>query len=180
MFPTLAREGDGTGCTGCPGTHLQLVLPLFGDLGEQLGFLPGQSIDQRITLSHQAGLVVQAILLWDAESFREETHRDMAGARDTATSASGPQREWSCFQIGDRARESQHIGGRNEYSTSPEPCGFVRVLSVMGNTHERLNKKKKQLQVCSIIAHCVCVCVCERMEESVKIVGWPLKGVRYW
>lgn len=134
MSPTLGREGDGTGCAGCPGTHLQLVLPLFGDLGEQLGFLPGQSIDQRITLSHQAGLVVQAILLWDAESFREETRRDVAGARDTAASASGPQREWSCSQTGDCACESQHIRRWNEYSTSPEPCGFVRVFGVMGNT----------------------------------------------
>ena len=71
---------------GCEGTHLQLVLPLFGDLSEQLGFLPGQSIDQRIALSHQAGLVVQAILLWDAEGFREQARRDVAGARHSRVS----------------------------------------------------------------------------------------------
>lgn len=45
------------------GTYLDLVLPLFGHLGEQLGFLSRESVNQSITLSHQAGLVVQAVLL---------------------------------------------------------------------------------------------------------------------
>lgn len=130
------------------------MLPLFGDLGEQLGFLPGQSIDQRIALSHQAGLVVQAILLWDTEGFREQARRDVAGARDTAASASG-----SCSQTGDRACESQHIRGWNEYSTSPEACGFVRVFSVLGNTHKRLNKRKSSKCVQHNCILCVCVCV---------------------
>ena len=92
----LGREGNGTGRAGCPGTHLQLMLPLFGDLGEQLGFLPGQSIDQRITLSHQAGLVVQAILLWDAESFsrrRPPPDKDLESPSSTRLEALVPSRD---------------------------------------------------------------------------------------
>jgi hypothetical protein len=43
--------------------YLQLVFPLFGHLGEQLGLLPCQRIDQGVTLSHQAGFVVQSVFL---------------------------------------------------------------------------------------------------------------------
>lgn len=43
--------------------HLQLVLLLLGDLGEQLGLLSGQRLDQRVTLRHEAGFKLHAALL---------------------------------------------------------------------------------------------------------------------
>lgn len=45
------------------GLYLQFVLLLFGDFGEQFGFLSGQRIDQRITLRHQTSLKLHAALL---------------------------------------------------------------------------------------------------------------------
>lgn len=50
------------------GLYLQLVLLLFGDFGEQLGFLSGQRVDQRIALGHQTSLKLHATLLKHAST----------------------------------------------------------------------------------------------------------------
>ena len=44
-------------------SHLELVVLLFGDFGEQLGFLSGERLDQRVALSHEAGFKLHSVLL---------------------------------------------------------------------------------------------------------------------
>lgn len=67
-----------------PLTHLELVLPLFGNLGEELGFLPRQSLNKGVTLSHQAGLELHPVLLPGTHtSLNDRTGRYRALGRDT-------------------------------------------------------------------------------------------------
>lgn len=44
--------------------HLQLVLVLLVDPGQQLGFPSVEGINEGVTLGHQAGLELHAVLLW--------------------------------------------------------------------------------------------------------------------
>lgn len=53
----------GPNCVAAPNSHLQLVLLLLGDLGQQFGFLSGERLDQRVTLSHEACFELYAVLL---------------------------------------------------------------------------------------------------------------------
>lgn len=46
-------------------THLQFVLVLFVDAGQQLGFASVQGLDEGVALRHQAGLELHAVLLRD-------------------------------------------------------------------------------------------------------------------
>lgn len=48
--------------TGCS-AHLQLMLVLLVDAGKQLGFPPVEGVNEGITLRHQAGLELHAVLL---------------------------------------------------------------------------------------------------------------------
>lgn len=44
-------------------SHLQLVLLLLGDFGQQFGFLSGERLDQRVALCHEASFELHAVLL---------------------------------------------------------------------------------------------------------------------
>lgn len=48
------------------------MFPLFGHLGEQLGFLPSQGIHQGVTLSHQASFIVQSVFLGKQRAIDEQ------------------------------------------------------------------------------------------------------------
>lgn len=47
--------------------HLQLVLVLLVDPGQQLGFPSVEGVDEGVTLGHQAGLELHTVLLWGRE-----------------------------------------------------------------------------------------------------------------
>lgn len=63
-FPASASPAGSSLTTQA---HLQLVLVLLVDPGQQLGFPSVEGVNEGVTLGHQAGFKLHTVLLWGTE-----------------------------------------------------------------------------------------------------------------
>lgn len=120
-FPAAHWESAWVG-----GSHLQLVLLLLGDFGEQLGFLSRQRLDQRVTLSHEAGFKLHSVLL-------KETHIMLVAFSSVQFIFLWDVSEWSEVKIGSVGEDVFTHQLRDAFCLSLK-CKFI-VLAAQTWTH---------------------------------------------